>query len=113
LEPRLTQARQLEQSGQVLQAEWLYATVLKEWPHHVEATRRLAQLALQRGDVARAVHLLDAAARAHPSEPQLGLDMAFAHLAAARPKAAVTTLESTLARAPGFYLGWMVLGEVR
>ena len=67
---------QLEASGQVLQAELLYVKELERFPGDIEASSRLAHMAMQRGDSARAVSLLQAAAQVHPEHIRLAIDLA-------------------------------------
>ena len=113
LENQLRLARELDRSGRAAQAETAWDAILQATPGLAEAAVRLAQLALDRGDAARAVGLLAAAAAAHPANTALALDLACAHLAAQQPAQAIVTLETALARAPAFHDGWLLLGEVR
>ena len=113
LETRLRQARELDRIGRPAQAEASWAAILQAVPGQTEASSRLAQSALDRGDAARAVELLAPAVAAAPADAAIALDLACAHLAAQQPSQAIATLESALARTPGFYDGWLLLGEVR
>ena len=113
LETLLRQARELDRSGRAVQAEVAWEAIFREQPGQSEAASRLAQFALDRGDAARAVALLVPAAIADPASTALALDLACAHLAAQQPALATATLETALAQTPGFFDGWLLLGEVR
>lgn len=113
LQSQLTQARQLAASGQLQQAESLFATVLREWPESVEANVGLARCAMDRGDAVRAAQLLEVAIRETPDDPQLGMNLSLAYAAAGRHTAARTLLEQVVTRTPDFYLAWLQLGQVR
>src|SRR3982751_2216567 len=96
----LERALACEARNEVLQAEVIYSAVLRRRPGQAEASQRLAQLALKRGQAAHAVRLLEAALRSKPDHPQLGIDLAIALANADDLPAAIASLESTLARAP-------------
>ena len=113
LEARLQQARELDRAGRAVPAEAAYGSVLQALPGNAEAASRLAHFALGRGEAARAVELLVGAVKAHPQMPQLALDLAFAHLGLQQPRLAMAVLEDSLARVPGHFDGWLLLGEVR
>jgi len=112
-ESRLLNARQLAASGQVLQAEALYAGVLKEWPECMEAGVRLARFAMDRGDAMRAANLLERARLQEPNEPQIAVNLALAYAHSNRPAASRTVLDQTLAKFPTFHLAWWALSHVR
>lgn len=111
--PGLERAQRLARGGQVLQAELLYLAILKESPSSAQASLGLAELALQRGDAARAVQLLQPVVRAEPAQPQLALNLAVAHLADGQPASARDVLEATLAHTPASCPAWLLLGQVR
>ena len=113
LERRLEKARSFERSGQVLQAESQYLGVLKAWPRNLEAARRLAHFALMRGDGTRAIGLLRSAAQIEPSNAQLKVDLAVAHLASEQTTDAIRVLEGAVVDHPAFTVAWLLLGEVR
>jgi aspartate beta-hydroxylase len=113
LQTRLQQARELASGGRAAQAESAYASILQAWPDNAEAASRLARFALDRGDAPRAVHLLQQAAQAHPANEQIALDLALAQLQLQQPLQAAATLEAALARAPGSFAAWLLLGEIR
>lgn len=110
---RLQEARRLMQSGQTLQAEVLYAKILRESPSCVEAATCIAGLAAARGDGARAAEHLEVAFRVAPQDSQIGLDLAFAHLSNRQPDAARQTLDAVVKATPSFAPAWLLLGDVR
>lgn len=112
-ESRLTNARQLAATNQVLQAEMIYFSVLKEWPECIEAAANLARFAMDRGDAARAVELLERTRSTEPDNPHLANHLALAYAASGRIAAARTLLEQTVARSPDFHPAWLLLGQVR
>lgn len=113
LEARLQQAGRLAEGGEVLQAELLYLAILKDWPQAVQAMRGLAQLALLRGDTARAIEVLGQAVAMHPDDLQLETDHAAAMAAAGRTKDAAFLLGALVARDPSLFEAWLRLGFVR
>lgn len=110
---RFERANALEQSGQVLQAELLYVGIVADEPGHLPATKRLALLALNRGDSGRAAALLKAAQQVHSDNSEIALDLAVVLLEGDSPGEARAVLESTLARDPQFATGWLLLAQVR
>jgi aspartate beta-hydroxylase len=109
----LARAMQLEASGQVLQAELLYVKELEQFPGDVDASARLAHLAVQRGDAPRAVSLLQEAARLHPDHIRLIIDLAIALANTERIPQAIVTLEAGLKRTPDYPPAWLLLGQLR
>ncbi len=113
LDRRLEQARQLDRSGQSLQAATVYAAVLRDHPDSIEAAVRMAQFASHSGQVGRAIEILQGIVRQHPKDNQLLLELAIAHANAGELESGIQVLESALAADPGFYKGWLLLGEFR
>lgn len=109
----LARAMQLEASGQVLQAELLYVQELERFPGDVDASARLAHMAMQRGDTARAVSLLREAARLHPTNIRLAIDLAIALANAGAIPEAVAALESGLRQTADYPPAWLLLGQLR
>jgi len=109
----LTRAMQLEASGQVLQAELRYVKELERFPGDVDASARLAHMALQRGDSARAVSLLRDAARVHPENIRLAIDLAIALANTQRIAEAIATLEAGLRHTASHPPAWLLLGQLR
>ena len=113
LERHLEQARELDRDGKSAQAEAAYAGIAQAWPDNAEAVSRLAQFALDRDDAPRAAQLLQHALQSHPADGQLALDLTIAYMGMEQSAQAIATLEGSLARAPGFFEGWLMLGEIR
>ena len=109
----LARALQLEASGQVLQAELLYVKELEMFPGDVEASARLAHMALQRGDPARAIALLEAAVWANPENIRIAIDLAIALANTERIAQAIAVLEAGLGRTAGHPPAWLLLSQLR
>jgi aspartate beta-hydroxylase len=109
----LSRAMQLEASGQVLQAELLYVKELERFPGDVDASARLAHLAMQRGDSARAVSLLRDAVRVHPTHIRVAIDLAIALANSERIGEAITALEAGLQHTASYPPAWLLLGQLR
>lgn len=109
----LDRALACEARNEVLQAEAIYVAVLRRAPGQADASQRLAQLALRRGQAAIAVRLLESALRLDPGHPQLGVDLAVALANADDLAAAITSLQATLSRTPGSPPAWLLLGQLR
>lgn len=109
----LDQARRLTLSGQVLQAEALYDTVLKDWPGQPVALRALADIAMHRDDAPRALGFLAEAVHRDPNDQELALSYAAVLAKAQRLREAADWLEKVVARDPRFYAAWLFLGQLR
>lgn len=109
----LARAMQLEASGQVLQAELLYVKELERFPGDVDASARLAHMAMQRGDSARAVSLLQDAARVHPAHIRLAIDLAIALANTDRVAEAIAALEAGLGHTTSYPPAWLLLAQLR
>jgi aspartate beta-hydroxylase len=112
LKNKLEYANSLILSGQVLQAEQLYATILIERPGELAALSALADLAVQRGDFSRAAQFLDDATRHHPGDFQLKLSYAAVLSKTNQLAKGIEQLESVVASAPTFYAAWLFLGQL-
>jgi aspartate beta-hydroxylase len=112
MKPRLVNARQLVDSNQVLQAELMYSSILKEWPECLEASLQLARFAMERGDAVRAANFLERARTQAPNDPQLAVNLAYAYAQSGRPAGARKLLEETLAAHADFHPGWLLLGQL-
>ena len=110
---QLEHARQLESGGQVLQAESRYIALLKHWPGCVEASMRLAQMALGRDDSIRAIQLLQAANRVSPGNAQLAVELAVLLAHAEQLHEALETMEVALGHSPNDCAAWLLLGQLR
>lgn len=113
IDAQVVQAELHMQRGEVLQAELVYRRVLDASPGHKAAARALSQLALLRGDSARAAELLSELVRAHPNDAQLALDHAVALAQAERLREAIAVVEASLAFNPKHFPSWLLLGHIR
>lgn len=112
-ELQLAQAQRLLEEGQALQAELLFVEVLKTRPATIEALLPLAELARRRGDLARAHGMLFNASAVDPSNRDIKLNLAVLDMQAQRPGEALQRLEALVTEAPEFFIGWLLLGQVR
>ena len=110
---RIESAVRLEQSGQTLQAELIFLSVLNECPNDPDASAGVARLAMLRGNSTRAITFLEPALRAHPEVDQLAIDLALAHLANGSSAVAVCVLEAALTRNPSHLVAWLLLGQIK
>jgi aspartate beta-hydroxylase len=107
----LQTADALRDSGQVLQAELLYLDILKRWPQTPPALVSLAGLALQRGDVQRAIGFLDTVVAHQPDHRPALLDLALLRLRTGDVAPVRRSLEAATRQAPDFAEGWLLLGH--
>jgi aspartate beta-hydroxylase len=68
---------------------------------------------MQRDDPARAVEILQPAARVHPDHADLGIDLAVALVACDRSDDAIATLQTTVTHVPSACTAWLLLGQLR
>jgi len=113
LQGRLKQAQNLARGSEFLSAELHYLEILKEWPDNAEALVAIAELALRRDDVGRAVAHMQQAVQCHPDHVDAAMRTAEILVAADRMADAVGVLAALVQRAPGFYPGWLMLGWLR
>lgn len=113
LQARLTEARALVDSNQVLQAESLYSGILRKWPDSLEACVQLARFAMDRADPVRAAPLLERARALAPNHPQLAVNLGFAYAHSGRPAGACRLMEEITAKFPDFHPAWLLLSQVR
>lgn len=109
----LEQARRLALSGQVVQSELLYLSVLKDWPGQIDALRALADIAMHRDDTPRALGFLVEAVHRHPDDQELALSYAAVLAKAYRVPEAQQWLEGVVAKSPQFFAAWLFLGQLR
>jgi aspartate beta-hydroxylase len=109
---RLQRAKAWRETSQVLQAELLYIDILKSWPANEVALASLAELALERGDVGRAVGFLETAVRYAPGNQRALLNLAVVYVQAADTAKARQLLEAGVKADPFFFAGWLLLGQV-
>ncbi len=112
-DPRLSRAHGHAQNGEVLQGEMLYRAVLRDHPDCTPASRAVAALAVDRGDIETAQQQLSSALKFVPQDAALLLAHAQVLAQLGDFAAATVTLESLLAREPQHHLAWLALGNVR
>lgn len=108
---KLQTADALRESGQVLQAELLYLDILKRWPSTRPALVSLAGLAMQRGDVQRAIGLLETVVAHEPHHRPALLDLALLRLRMGDAAPVRRSLDAATRQAPDFAEGWLLLGH--
>ena len=113
LEQQIRSARELDCKGDAAKAESAWDAVVRISPAHAEARSRLARFAMDRGDPQRAVQLLQPAARAHPEDATLAIDLALALISTQQPRSAMAALETAVSHQPGSINAWLLLGEIR
>ncbi len=112
-DPRVARAAQLASQGDALQAEMLLLAVTRDHPGDIHASVLLAQLALQREDVARAAGLLAGAEQQLAEDDPGRIDLAHLLLAAQEPPLAQRCVETLLRRTPNLPVAWMQLAHIR
>lgn len=105
-------ARQLAAHGKLADAEVLCLRALAAEPSNAVVLAALGQMALDRGAPTEAVHHFLAARLAEPTNPQHGLDGAFALLAGENFTDARALLADTVAQLPHCFNAWLMLGQV-
>jgi aspartate beta-hydroxylase len=112
-DPRLARAHGHAQRGEVLQGEVLYRAVLREHPDCTPASRALAALALDRGDIDTAHEHIRDALKFAPQDASLQLTHAQVLAQRGDFAEANVSLESLLSREPDHHVAWLVLGHLR
>jgi aspartate beta-hydroxylase len=108
----LEQARELIRQGRMGEAEQAYARLLDADPEHLEALNIVATGALRRGDVGRAVRLLEHAATLPGRDAVTFKNLGVAYRQAGQREAAAAAFRQALAVAPDHFLSRMHLGGV-
>lgn len=96
----------------VLQAELLFAQILKEWPGDAQAVGALVHLALMRDDTNRAFALFKEAVALNPQDESLSLNLAELYVGNGHSREAIDLLTKYLNAHPKFFLAWLSLGEI-
>jgi aspartate beta-hydroxylase len=113
----LDDARAYALRGEVLRAEALCARLLRADPGNLDVRTQLAQWALERDDIERAVSLLAGAHRDFPADLRIAMRLAQILWGAGDLPSAQQVFETTLARTPApgddLPLAWLLLGELR
>jgi predicted O-linked N-acetylglucosamine transferase (SPINDLY family) len=97
---KFQQAFQLHQQGQLEQAEALYAELLKEQPHHIDALHFSGVLANQLGHAQRAVDLISLALEINPNNAAAHSNLGLALYALKHFDEALASYNSALALKP-------------
>ncbi len=105
-------ARALHQQGQLSEAEAVYRAAIARNERHSDAKEGLGVLHLQRGEIEKAVRLLDEAAALCPTNAGFHDNLAAALLQANRPDQAAAALERSIAAAPTAIDSRMKLGDL-
>lgn len=113
LADQLQRAWRLEQDGQALQAERVYMSVLEHAPEQAVAAAAVGRLAVQRGDLPKAVSFLGVAFRGDRDNDSLGVDLALALATAGRAAEARSVLDEVVARKADSPVAWLLLGRLR
>jgi aspartate beta-hydroxylase len=113
LADRLQQANDFVRTGEVLQAEFRYLAILKEWPQSLEALTAIAELALLRDDTARAIQFFQQAMQLHPGEAPVFMRFAEVLIASGQSREARKIVEAVLYRLPANSEAWLMLGWLR
>lgn len=112
-DPRWQRALELDAQGQALSAEAQYAALLREHSGEPPLLRRMARLALQRGDAERAASLLLGCRRGGDDDDSIAIETSHCLAEAGRPLEAEAELERLVQREPDHALGWLLLGRLR
>lgn len=112
-DPRWRRALELDAQGQALGAEANYAALLREHVGEPALVRRLARLALLRGDAARAATLMQTCRRGGEDDDSIAIETAHTLAEAGRSADAEAELERLVQREPDHALGWLLLGRLR
>jgi predicted O-linked N-acetylglucosamine transferase (SPINDLY family) len=97
---KFQQAFQLHQQGQLEHAEALYAELLKEQPHHIDALHFSGVLANQLGHAQRAVDLISLALKINPNNAAAHSNLGLALYALKHFDEALASYNSALALKP-------------
>lgn len=111
-DPRWRRALELDAQGQSISAELSYAALLAPYPGAPAVRRRMARLALLRGDAERAAELMLSCARGGPDDATLAVETAHTLSAAGRFDEASRELEALVVAEPDHALGWLLLGQL-
>lgn len=112
-DPRWQRALELDAQGQSLSAEAGYAALLREHAGEPALLRRMARLAMMRGDAVRAAALLGSCRRGGESDDSIAIELSHALAESGQIEAAERELEGLVQREPDHALGWLLLGRLR
>lgn len=112
-DPRWHRALELDAQGQALSAEASYAALLREHAGEPALLRRMARLAMLRGDADRAASLLRSCRRGGEADDSVSIELSHALAESGQLEAAERELEGLVQREPDHALGWLLLGRLR
>lgn len=112
-DPRWRRALELDAQGQTLSAEASYAALLRDHAGEPALLRRMARLAMMRGDAARAASLLGRCRRGGEADDSIAIELSHALAESGQLEAAERELEGLVQREPDHALGWLLLGRLR
>lgn len=111
--PRIEDALQKHEAGDLHLAEGMYRAILEAESEHPLATHFLGVIAYQRNELNSALPLLERAVMLAPSEPNFHNNLALALMAAGRIEEAIAAYDRVLKLAPRQALTWSNLGLAR
>ncbi|MET0153018.1 MAG: tetratricopeptide repeat protein, partial [Candidatus Binatia bacterium] len=112
IDTALADARALQSSGRLRDAEAAFRTVLAFQPDHAEALWSVGVLARQRGDLGAATEALTRAADSAPREPAVWLELAAVYAAATQYAAARKAVGRALKVKPDWVDALALLAEI-
>lgn len=112
-DPRWQRALELDAQGQALSAEAQYAALLRAHAGEPALLRRMARLAMLRGDAQRAATLMLGCRRGGEDDDSIAIETAHTLAEAGRIGEAAAELERLVQREPDHALGWLLLGRMR
>lgn len=99
---KYNRALTLEAMGEIDKALEAYEQLVKEEKGRTLAAQRAGEIRLERGDVDKAISLLEGIAEAEPGAVDIRYDLARAYVAAGKTKKAKEQLEQALRRVPDY-----------
>jgi len=107
----MAQAGRLERDGEEAQAEDIYRSILRRYPEHVEAMRRLAKIATEHRKYKEAEVFLKQAVKVAPDYARAWLDLSVAQLNRDKLEEAVATARGLVELAPDTADSQLALGN--
>jgi tetratricopeptide (TPR) repeat protein len=107
----MARAGRLERDDEGAQAETIYRNILRRYPEHVEAMRRLAAIATKHRKYKDAEVLLQQAVKVAPDYARARLDLSVAQLDQNKLEEAIATAQQLVELAPGAVENYLALGN--